>query len=354
MTLYLSNRDGNGKTSEEGHYKFQTAVWTGSVLGSSALAVTQNSPLGMSVLVAPGQFKIDTTSDYSYTGWNTTSTSVAITTADPANPRITCIVVYIDKGETTSPSPPNNPGIAKLMAVNGTPGAIPVAPSSITIQAAVGAGNPYVILANVTVPASATQIVNANISDQRSLVTVGNDLIGTNSIRNLAVTTGKLADLSVTSAKLADNSITSVKLADGSISVTKLSNPYKFSAYRSGTQAAGVVLFNIKNFDTNTNYSTATGRYTVPVSGFYQLNANVSQSVASAPNDPQTIIRKNGTITVAYSHFVNMYNGASSGSANCSALVQLNAGDYVEVTTARPVDATGTGNNFSGFLVCPV
>ena len=65
MTLYLSNRDGNGKTSEEGHYKFQTAVWTGSVLGSSALAVTQNSPLGMSVLVAPGQFKIDTTSDYS-------------------------------------------------------------------------------------------------------------------------------------------------------------------------------------------------------------------------------------------------------------------------------------------------
>ena len=51
MTLYLSNRDGNGKTSEEGHYKFQTSVWAGNVLGSTAMKVSQNTTPGMSVIV---------------------------------------------------------------------------------------------------------------------------------------------------------------------------------------------------------------------------------------------------------------------------------------------------------------
>lgn len=354
MTLYLSNRDGNGKTSEEGHYKFQTSVWAGNVLGSTAMKVSQNTTPGMSVIVAAGQFKIDTSQDYSYTGWNTADTVVNISTADPSNPRVTSIIAYIDKGATTSASPPNNPGIVKLIAVNGTPAASPTAPSAGTIQTAVGSGNPYIILANVTVGAGATSILNASISDQRVLVTVGTSLVSTSSIIDGAVSTTKIADLAVTGAKLANNSITSAKLADATINITKMYNPYRFSAYRSGAQAAGVVIFNVENFDTNNNYDTTNGRYTAPISGFYFFSANMSQSVASAPNDPQTIIRKNGTTTVGFSHFVNMYNGASSGSANSACLVQLNAGDYVDVVIGRGNDGQTTGNNFSGFLVTPV
>ena len=353
MTLYLSNRDGNGKTSEEGHYKFQTSVWTGNVLGSLALKVSQNTTPGMSVIVAAGQFKIDTATDYSYTGWNTADTVVNISTADPSNPRITSIIAYVDKGAATSASPPNNPGIVKLIAVNGTPAASPTAPSAGTIQTAVGSGNPYIILANVTVNAGATSILNASISDQRSLVTVGTALVATSSIVDSAVTTVKIADSAVTAAKIADNSITSTKLANASINITKMYNPYRFAAYRSGSQAAGVVVFNVEFFDTNNNYNTTNGRYTAPVSGFYFFSANVSQSVSAAPQDPQTIIRKNGSTTIGYSHFVNMYNGASSGSANSSVLIQLNAGDYVDVVINRGTDGQTTGNNFSGFLVSP-
>ena len=177
MTLYLSNRDGNGKTSEEGHYKFQTGVWTGNVLGAAALKVTQNSPLAMNVVVAAGQFKIDTPDDYSYTGWNNSAATIAISTADPANPRITTIVAYVDKSAPTSASPPNNPGIVKLKAVNGSAAASPVAPNDAAIQSSVGGGNPFIKLANVTVPAAASNIVNANIADVRVLVGIPDSII---------------------------------------------------------------------------------------------------------------------------------------------------------------------------------
>jgi hypothetical protein len=140
-------------------------------------------------------------------------------------------------------------------------------------------------------------------------------------------------------------------MAQTKVPTQQLYNPYRFSAYRSTGQAAGVVLFDVENFDPNNNYDPATGRYTAPVAGDYQFNVNVSQTVASAPNDPDTTLRKNGSGFLGKSHFVNMYNGASSGSANTSAFARLAAGDYVDVVAGRPVDSGGTANNFSGFLV---
>lgn len=116
MTLYLSNRDGVGGTSltnEEGHYRFQTQSWTGNIVMGSGdeLAVTQNSPLGMSVLIGTGDFKIDTTG-YSYTGWNSASLVATVSTANPSNPRKDAVVLYVDKSENT-PGTANNPGIIK-------------------------------------------------------------------------------------------------------------------------------------------------------------------------------------------------------------------------------------------------
>lgn len=172
MTLYLSNRDGVGGTSltnEEGHYRFQTQSWTGNtVMGSGdELAVTQNSPLGMSVLIGTGDFKIDTTG-YSYTGWNSASLAATISTANPSNPRKDAVVLYVDKAQNT-PGTANNPGIIKHMVVAGTPAGSPVAPDDTAISTAVGASNPFIRLANVTVGTGVTQITNANISSTRVL-----------------------------------------------------------------------------------------------------------------------------------------------------------------------------------------
>lgn len=220
MTLYLSNRDGNGKTNEEGHYKFSTNAFTGNVLTASDLVVSQQSPLALGVSVAPGTYRIpDLTGSFAYTGWSNAATNVAISTADPANPRISAIVIYIDKAASTSASPPNNPGVAKFLSVNGTPAASPTAPNGATIQAAVGAGNPYIVLAHARVNAAATTVTNALITDVRLLVTVAANLINTASLQDNAVNTAEIAATAVTTAKVADLAITTQKIKPNWVSI---------------------------------------------------------------------------------------------------------------------------------------
>lgn len=224
MTVYLSNRDGNGKTNEEGHYRLLSKILQGGVLTTNDLKVTQNSPLGMSVLVATGDYRLETSAGYSYMGWLTANEVVTVSTADPANPRVTSIVAYVDKAATTSASPPNNPGITKLLAVDGTPSATPSAPNSTVIQSAVGAGNPYMVLANVAVGAAATQITNANITDQRTVITMATDLVKSAGIADSNVITSKIADSAVTTPKIADQNVTTAKIADVNVTTGKLAN----------------------------------------------------------------------------------------------------------------------------------
>lgn len=214
MTVYLSNRDGNGKTSEEGHYKFPVNAFTGNVLTSTDLIVSQQDTLVMGVKIAAGQFRIPSSSGtYAYTGWSDASTNVAVSTADSANPRISAIVVYVDKNAATSASPPNNPGIAKFASVDGSPGAVPVIPNATQISAAIGSGNPYVILASVRVPAAAANVVNSYITDMRTFVTVAPNLVNSSSIQDGSVNTAEMADGAVITQKLADQAVTTRKLA---------------------------------------------------------------------------------------------------------------------------------------------
>lgn len=196
MTVYLSNRDGNGKTNEEGHYRLQTRVFSGFNLLQDDLKVTQNSPLGLSVLVSAGDYRLETSAGYSYTGWLDAAQAVTIPTANASNPRISSIVIYIDKTATTTASPPNNPGIAKIIAVQGTAAATPLAPSASAVQSAVGAGNPYYVIANVTVGTAATQVTNSNITDLRQKMQLVGDILSYaniyNNISNLIYPVGSI------------------------------------------------------------------------------------------------------------------------------------------------------------------
>lgn len=213
MTLYLSNRNGNGKTDEEGHFKFPVNAFLGNVLTSTDLVTTQLDTLGMGVKVTPGQFRIpDVSSTFSYTGWSNANTNVTISTADGANPRISAIVIYVDKSAATSAVPANNPNVPKFLAVNGTPAAVPVIPNNTQIQTAIGAGNPYIIIASVRVPAGAATVVNSYITDTRTLVTLASNLINTSSIQDSAVSTVKIADNAVSTAKIANQSVNTTKM----------------------------------------------------------------------------------------------------------------------------------------------
>lgn len=168
MAIYLSNRDG-GKTDEQGHYKFQTNAFTGNVL-DGGLLVTQNSPLAMNVKVSGGDARIPY-SDYAYTAWIPAGApeTVTVTTANPSNPRIDRLVMYVDRGETPSSATANNPTLCKLMLVAGTPAGSPSRPSNGTVDTAVS-NNPYIDLADIRVNAGVTQITDADITDTRVLV----------------------------------------------------------------------------------------------------------------------------------------------------------------------------------------
>lgn len=321
MTLYLSNRDGNGKTSEEGHYKFQTAVWAGAVLGASAFQVTQNSPLGRNVLVGVGQIKIDTSSDYSYTGWSNAPEIVPITTADPANPRISTIVAYVDKGASTSPTPPNNPGIIKLMAVDGAAGAIPVPPTNSAIQSAVGAANPFVILADVRTNAGATQILNSNITDRRTQVTLGSNLVSTDSLLDGAVSASKLASGSVETAKLANLAVTTSKLADGSISTAKFQPTI-----------------------INSNFVTAGSRYTTPTTAGYYTIPNATMTYTAGPTNETLFLWTSCMAQKQTSLNGEMYlyvNGAAYGTSayveNVNPWYRMNVTNILNVNAGQTV-----------------
>lgn len=123
--------------------------------------------------------------------------TVAISAASTANPRMDSVVAYIDKSVSASTSVVDNTdlGIVKFKSVAGTPASAPTAPSTATIQSSIGAGNPYMILANITVPKSSSAASSFTITDMR--VTPTSAIITDNSI-----TTPKLANKAVTSDKV--------------------------------------------------------------------------------------------------------------------------------------------------------
>lgn len=136
--------------------------------------------------------------------------------------------------------------------------------------------------------------------------------------------------------------------------LTTLSNPYKFSVYRSGAWTAQTtatkVTFDAEEFDTNNNF--ATGTYTVPVSGFYQFNAAIR--IASVGGQEGDIyLYKNGS--VFKSGFV-IVGTSGTGGFGISCLVQLTAGDTIEIwqSLASATRTGGVGADatwFNGFLV---
>jgi hypothetical protein len=137
------------------------ALWaTTGIIGSSSLAVSPNSPVGMSVRVASGWAAIvgTTTSNMGvYTIFNDATVALTITTADPTNPRIDLVCATVRDAYYSGA---NNDVIFQVIA--GTPAGSPVAP-------ALPANS--ISLATITVGAAVTQINSGDITDTRVAAT---------------------------------------------------------------------------------------------------------------------------------------------------------------------------------------
>ncbi len=161
-----------------------------------------------------------------------------------------------------------------------------------------------------------------------------------------------------------------VSIPSGKLSTVALFNPYKFSVHLATNQTGIVdattvkVLFDTKDFDTGSNFDAVTNhRFTAPIAGFYQINSYVN--ILSPGNTGVSSIIylfKNG---VNIQQGDGLYPNIGVGNqviafGNISHLVQLAAGDYLEIfvfmdVTSNTVTVNGGAGltSFSGFLVSP-
>lgn len=138
----------------------QALYSTTGIIGSASLAVTPNSPAGMSVRVAAGWAAIigTTTTDMgAYTIYNDGTTVQTIATADPSNPRIDLVCATVRDAYYSGAF---NDVIFQV--ITGTPASSPVAPTL---------PDNSISLATVAVGAAVTQINSGNITDTRVNVT---------------------------------------------------------------------------------------------------------------------------------------------------------------------------------------
>lgn len=190
--------------------------------------------------------------------------------------------------------------------------------------------------------------------------TITNAIISADSIPGYtSPNTGTIYGVPITSAtingsSLATTSVPNTALASG-IQTSKFSNPYKFSVYRNtalnSSNGFTLITFDTKTFDTGGNYSTSTGSFTAPVSGFYQFGWTIGAS-STTTGFWISNLYKNGA-----SVLVGSYGGSATSFAQSvgSAFLQLAANDFIQVyVQAQGVNAIATGSletSFMGYLV---
>ena len=219
----------NGSHPAENDRLTTQALWaTTGIIKSTSLAVTQNSPVGMSVLIASGWAAIVGTTQSNmgtYVAYNDAETVVAITTANPSNPRIDLLCATVQDAYYTGAQ--NN---VVFQVVAGTPASSPVVPSLPANSIA---------LAEIAVAAGALSINNGNITDRRVLVTTNipetrdiSEVIagtglsggGSSGVVTLAINTAITADLT-TAQTLTNKTLTAPTVTNGTFTTPTLTSP---------------------------------------------------------------------------------------------------------------------------------
>ena len=266
------------------------------VVGAGDLAVAQNGTPNMSVNVAAGQVwvpgTLSSTTGFptnlnaqttwglpsslneqgSYYQWYSGTTNLAISAADPTNPRIDLAVVSIQDAQYSGS---NNQGI--LQIITGTPAASPSPPSAPASS---------VVLAQIAVAAGAGSIVTGNITDKRPF---------------MAVRGGIQPACRVHRA--------------GALTLT--------------TGANTQLVFDTVDVDNFSGYATGTGLYTVPSAGVYAVSGMYKVNTGSTADFFSIFVNHNGVTTGNDGSFGG--NGTNAGTAVSYDVVKCNAGDTLGI-----------------------
>lgn len=144
---------------------------------------------------------------------------------------------------------------------------------------------------------------------------------------------------------------------------TVYSTKYRASAYRSTNQTlptpGAVVLFNTITDNPSaplSGYSSATGRFTAPYTGFYLVTTNVTVDPNSSSSNRSLLIRKNGVAIPGCTSYMYM-SGEGEGTPyytlSYTGIVYLSTvtSDYIDVYVASANNSDAVVANSSGFSV---
>ena len=177
------------------------AFITGSgVVGSGDYLVQAQASPNNTVLVNTGRAYVPTTDGtMAYSTLLNATLNVTIPANSTGSTQIDAIVLYINLSASPDAAADN---VATLADVRGTGG---VAPTNAQILTAIGASNPYITLATVSVANGFVSITSGNITDQRSFTAIsGGDKVFQSSFSNFVssgLTIPTSASLSTTSVK---------------------------------------------------------------------------------------------------------------------------------------------------------
>ena len=343
MTKKVFNMQG-GLHSAAAFTAFENAAWGSCVANAGSFTVSAGT--GMNVQIAAGDGIISTQNSGKRIQTDAVETA-AVAAASPSYSRIDTVVAYIDNAVVPTTSVVDNTnGVLKFASVAGTAAATPLAPSAAAIQSAIGAGNAYMALYNVTVPSNATNLTAATFTDMRKvLMPVTSDAVGIITAAMLAsnsVTTVKVGDLQITNSKIANDTITAAKLA------ANISGA--FSAYDNRTTGTAIptsvftrVDYNTELFDVNNWFDTVNARYTPQVAGYYQLNAFVGLLSVGDTATIHVVIRKNGT-NLHWTRVKQSGGGEAGGMVNCIAYANGST-DYFDVAVFSAGGNTNVGGS---------
>lgn len=168
MSTFVGFRDANF-TNEEGAGKILAKIVGQSVVvGAETSHRVEEKGGGAddTVDVQVGQVIIIDDDGFALRAWSDAIENLPVTSNSSGNPRIDVVVAYIDKAVEDNVNN-NSPDGLVFAIVDGTPAGAPTPPNDATIQASVGADNPFIKLAQIAVADSFVSITDSEITDLR-------------------------------------------------------------------------------------------------------------------------------------------------------------------------------------------
>jgi len=178
--------------------------------------------------------------------------------------------------------------------------------------------------------------------------------VGTGIIQNSAVTAAKISNNAITTNKITNANITQAKLAFGVVGQGPAFKAYPASGQSISGGTFTKVNFGTEAFDTDNKFDTSNSRFTPTVAGIYSVAAAVTYANANYSSTYCIIqIRKNGNSVAGHSSAIGGFESRHGN--NVSAMVELDADDYIEVYVyqggSKTVDHGSLESHFSAAMV---